>query len=101
MVEVIKVPSHKLTAKLIILLWILVIVCNNVYAHVPDINNFTEALEASLNDNGVVTIEFPHLLNLIELCQFDKIYHEHYSYFSLTSIQKIISGLSANQIDSF
>lgn len=66
------------------------IVCNNVYAHVPDINNFTEALEASLNDNGVVTIEFPHLLNLIELCQFDTIYHEHYSYLSVSTVSNIL-----------
>ena len=67
------------------------IVCNNVYAHVPDINNFTEALEVSLNDNGVVTIEFPHLLNLIELCQFDTIYHEHYSYLSVDTVSKIFA----------
>lgn len=67
------------------------IVCNNVYAHVPDINNFTEALEISLNDNGILTIEFPHLLNLIELCQFDTIYHEHYSYLSVDTVSKIFA----------
>ena len=65
------------------------IVCNNVYAHVPDINDFTEALEISLGKNGVITIEFPHLLNLLEQCQFDTIYHEHYSYLSITTVQKI------------
>lgn len=65
------------------------VTCNNVYAHVPDINDFTEALYTSLGDNGVVTIEFPHLLNLIDLCQFDTIYHEHYSYLSVATVQRI------------
>ena len=64
------------------------IACNNVYAHVPDINDFTQAIELSLNENGVVTIEFPHLLNLIEKCQFDTVYHEHYSYLSVSTVQK-------------
>ena len=62
------------------------VICNNVYAHVPDINDFTAALEISLSDNGVVTIEFPHLLQLIKKCQFDTIYHEHYSYLSLRTV---------------
>lgn len=67
------------------------IICNNVYAHVPDINDFTNAIETSLSDNGVVTIEFPHLKNLIEKCQFDTIYHEHYSYLSVSTVSKIFS----------
>lgn len=67
------------------------IICNNVYAHVPDINDFTEALEISLSENGVLTIEFPHLLNLVEDCQFDTIYHEHLSYFSVQTVQNIFS----------
>ena len=65
------------------------IICNNVYAHVPDINDFTRAIEISLNENGVVSIEFPHLLNLIKFCQFDTIYHEHFSYLSVKTVKRI------------
>lgn len=65
------------------------VICNNVYAHVPDINDFTKALKESLKDDGVVTLEFPHLLNLIKQCQFDTIYHEHYSYLSVRTVSEI------------
>ncbi len=65
------------------------VICNNVYAHVPDINDFTKALETSLKDDAVVTLEFPHLLNLIKQCQFDTIYHEHYSYLSVRTVSGI------------
>lgn len=65
------------------------IVCNNVYAHVPDINDFTKAIEKSLKDDAVVTLEFPHLLNLIQKCQFDTMYHEHYSYLSVKTVKQI------------
>ena len=65
------------------------VICNNVYAHVPDINDFTKALETSLKDDAVVTLEFPHLLNLIKQCQFDTIYHEHYSYLSVRTVSEI------------
>ena len=65
------------------------IICNNVYAHVPDINDFTAGLKILLNDEGVITIEFPHLLNLMNLKQFDTIYHEHYSYLSLRIVREI------------
>ena len=65
------------------------IICNNVYAHVPDINDFTKAIEISLSGNGVVSIEFPHLLNLIKFCQFDTIYHEHFSYLSVKTVKRI------------
>lgn len=68
------------------------ITCNNVYAHVPDINDFTEALQISLSDEGVVTIEFPHLLNLVSRCQFDTIYHEHYSYLSVQTVKNIFAS---------
>ena len=68
------------------------IVCNNVYAHVPDINDFTEALQISLSEEGVVTIEFPHLLELIKNCQFDTIYHEHYSYLSVQTVKDIFAS---------
>ncbi len=65
------------------------IICNNVYAHVPDINDFTRAIEISLSENGVVSVEFPHLLNLIKFCQFDTIYHEHFSYLSVKTVKRI------------
>jgi 2-polyprenyl-3-methyl-5-hydroxy-6-metoxy-1,4-benzoquinol methylase len=69
---------------------------NNVLAHVPDINDFVAGFTALLKANGVATFEFPHLLNLIELNQFDTIYHEHFSYLSLTAVQHIFAanGLS-------
>ena len=69
---------------------------NNVLAHVPDINDFVAGFTALLKPNGVATFEFPHLLNLIELNQFDTIYHEHFSYLSLSSVQQIFAanGLS-------
>jgi SAM-dependent methyltransferase len=62
---------------------------NNVYAHVPDINDFTQGIQTLLKPEGVVTLEFPHLLELIKHTQFDTVYHEHYSYLSLTSVQRI------------
>lgn len=66
------------------------VVANNVLAHVPDINDFVAAFGHLLKPHGVVTFEFPHLLNLIAQNQFDTIYHEHYSYLSLTSVQRIL-----------
>jgi len=65
------------------------IVANNVFAHVPDIDDFTAGLKAALKPGGTVTLEFPHLLNLIRLNQFDTVYHEHYSYLSLHTVQQI------------
>lgn len=62
------------------------IVGNNVYAHVPDINDFTNGIKMLLKVEGTVTLEFPHLMRLIEHTQFDTIYHEHFSYFSLYSV---------------
>lgn len=62
---------------------------NNVYAHVPDINDFTQGIQTLLKPEGVVTLEFPHLLELIKHTQFDTVYHEHYSYLSLTSVQRV------------
>ena len=69
---------------------------NNVLAHVPDINDFVAGFSVLLKPNGVATFEFPHLLNLIELVQFDTIYHEHFSYLSLTAVQHIfaVNGLT-------
>jgi SAM-dependent methyltransferase len=68
---------------------------NNVYAHVPDINDFTKGLAAALKPNGVVTLEFPHLMRMVEFRQFDTVYHEHYSYLSLQTVSRIFesSGL--------
>ena len=62
---------------------------NNVYAHVPDINDFTTGLKSALKPEGVITLEFPHLLQLINQTQFDTIYHEHFSYLSLGTVNRI------------
>ncbi|MEO9298570.1 class I SAM-dependent methyltransferase [Devosia alba] len=64
---------------------------NNVLAHVPDINDFVGGMPLVLNPEGVVTLEFPHLLNLLTLNQFDTIYHEHYTYLSLTALEPIFA----------
>jgi SAM-dependent methyltransferase len=68
------------------------IIANNVYAHVPDINDFTKGLKAALKINGTLSLEFPHLLNLIEYTQFDTIYHEHFSYLSLNTVDHIFAS---------
>jgi SAM-dependent methyltransferase len=65
---------------------------NNVYAHVPDINDFTRGLAALLKPEGVVTLEFPHLMRLIEHTQFDTVYHEHFSYLSLGAVSRIFAA---------
>ncbi len=65
---------------------------NNVYAHVPDINDFTAGMKGLLAPTGVVTLEFPHLLQLIKNSQFDTIYHEHFSYLSLLAVEKIFAA---------
>ena len=65
---------------------------NNVYAHVPDINDFTRGLKAALKPGGVVTLEFPHLMRLIENAQFDTIYHEHFSYLSLNTVARMFEA---------
>ena len=67
------------------------IIGNNVYAHVPDINDFTRGLKAALKLSGIITLEFPHLMRLIEQTQFDTIYHEHFSYLSLYTVSRIFS----------
>lgn len=72
---------------------------NNVYAHVPDINDFTEGLATVLKPQGVVTLEFPHLMRLIEHCQFDTVYHEHYSYLSLAAVRRIFAGAGLRVFD--
>ena len=67
------------------------IIGNNVLAHVPDLNDFVKGLKILLKPNGIITLEFPHILQLIQKNQFDTIYHEHFSYFSLFTTQKIFS----------
>jgi SAM-dependent methyltransferase len=64
---------------------------NNVLAHVPDLNDFVASLKLLLAPHGVLTLEFPHLLRLIDESQFDTIYHEHFSYFSFLTAQRILA----------
>ena len=68
------------------------IAANNVLAHVPDINDFAAGFTALLKPAGVATFEFPHLLRLVQENQFDTIYHEHYSYLSLTAVARIFTA---------
>ena len=68
------------------------IIGNNVLAHVPNLNDFVRGLKILLKPNGIITMEFPHLLQLIQQNQFDTIYHEHFSYFSFLVVQKIFSS---------
>jgi SAM-dependent methyltransferase len=65
---------------------------NNVLAHVPDVNDFVEGMKILLKPQGVITMEFPHLMQLMEQNQFDTIYHEHFSYFSFLTVQKIFAA---------
>jgi hypothetical protein len=65
---------------------------NNVLAQVPDLNDFVEGLKILLKPNGVLTLEFPHLLRLIERNEFDTIYHEHFSYFSMLTTARILEA---------
>ena len=67
------------------------IVGNNVLAHVPNLNDFVKGLKILLKPTGIITLEFPHILQLIQKNQFDTIYHEHFSYFSLVTSRKIFS----------
>jgi SAM-dependent methyltransferase len=74
---------------------------NNVYAHVPDINDFTRGLKAALKSGGTITLEFPHLMRLIEHTQFDTVYHEHFSYLSLYTVARIfeLAGLRISDVE--
>jgi SAM-dependent methyltransferase len=77
------------------------VIGNNVYAHVPNINDFTLAISRILKPNGVVTLEFPHAENLILKNQFDTVYHEHFSYLSLIAVQRVFTsnGLRVFDVD--
>jgi hypothetical protein len=74
-------------------------VANNVLAHVPDINDFAEGFSVLLAPEGVATFEFPHLVNLIDQCQFDTIYHEHYSYLALTVVSNLFADKGMRVFD--
>jgi hypothetical protein len=75
------------------------IIGNNVYAHVPDINDFTLGLKTVLKANGTITLEFPHLMRLIEFSQFDTVYHEHYSYLSLGTVSRVFKSAGLKIFD--
>jgi 2-polyprenyl-3-methyl-5-hydroxy-6-metoxy-1,4-benzoquinol methylase len=64
---------------------------NNVLAHVPALNDFVRGMKIALKPTGVITLEFPHLLRLMEGNQFDTIYHEHFSYFSFLTVEKVLA----------
>ena len=74
---------------------------NNVYAHVPDINDFTRGLKAALKPGGTITLEFPHLMQLLAHTQFDTVYHEHFSYLSLFIVSRIFqaAGLRIRDVE--
>jgi len=76
------------------------VVGNNVLAHIPSINDLMQGLKTLLRPGGVVSMEFPHLLSLIEQNQFDTIYHEHYSYYSLTTVERIFSAFGLKLYDA-
>jgi SAM-dependent methyltransferase len=78
-----------------------IIIANNVLAHVPDINDFISGFALLLKPHGVATFEFPHLIKLVHNNQFDTIYHEHFSYLSLTSVRNIFhkNGLSIFDVE--
>ena len=77
------------------------VVANNVFAHVPDIRSFAAGLRALVKDDGMVTLEFPHLLRLIEGRQYDTIYHEHYSYLSMLTSSRALAtaGLRVTDVE--
>jgi hypothetical protein len=75
------------------------VAANNVFAHVPDIRGFAVGLRALVKDDGMVTLEFPHLLRLIERRQYDTIYHEHFSYLSLLTSSRALETAGLRVVD--
>ena len=75
------------------------VAANNVFAHVPDIRGFASGLRALVKDEGMVTLEFPHLLRLIERRQYDTIYHEHFSYLSLLTSSRALATTGLRVVD--
>ncbi|MEJ7679543.1 MAG: methyltransferase domain-containing protein [Segetibacter sp.] len=86
-----KLRSHNVKADLLL--------GNNVLAHVPDINDFVSGMKQILKDKGVITMEFPHLMQLIENNQFDTIYHEHYSYLSFYTVKQVFEAAGLEMFD--
>jgi SAM-dependent methyltransferase len=72
---------------------------NNVLAHVPDLNDFVEGVRVLLKPTGTATFEFPHLLRLVEETEFDTIYHEHFSYFSLLAVRRVFAAHRLDVVD--
>jgi 2-polyprenyl-3-methyl-5-hydroxy-6-metoxy-1,4-benzoquinol methylase len=75
------------------------IIGNNVYAHVPDINDFTRGLKILLKPGGTITLEFPHLMQMVAQGQFDTAYHEHFSYFSLGVVARMFAAVGLRVFD--
>ena len=75
------------------------IAANNVLAHVPDLKDFVRGFKVLLKPDGVITVEFPHLLRLMRENQFDTIYHEHFSYFSLLVVERVFAGANLDLFD--
>jgi SAM-dependent methyltransferase len=80
-----------------------VIIANNVMAHVPDLNGFVEGMRILIADDGVITIENPYVRELVQDCEFDTIYHEHFCYFSCTAVDNLMRrhGLFLNHVELF
>jgi SAM-dependent methyltransferase len=80
-----------------------VIIANNVMAHVPDLNGFVAGMKLLLADDGLITVENPYVRDLVDHCEFDTIYHEHYCYFSCSSVQALVRrhGLWLNDVEYF
>ena len=75
------------------------IIGNNVFAHVPDINDFTQGMTDLLESGGTITLEFPHLMRLLEFNQFDTVYHEHFSYLGLAAVNRILAAAGLRLFD--
>ena len=80
-----------------------VVIANNVMAHTPDLNGFVEGISILLADDGIATIENPYVRELVDHCEFDTIYHEHFSYFSCTSVERLLRrhGLRLVRVQPF
>jgi SAM-dependent methyltransferase len=80
-----------------------VIIANNVMAHVPDLNGFVAGMKVLLADDGIITVENPYVRDLIDHCEFDTIYHEHYCYFSCSSVHRLMRrhDLWLNHVEYF
>lgn len=75
------------------------LIANNVLAHVPNLNDFVEGMRIALAPGGTITIEFPHLLQIMRHSQFDTMYHEHYSYLSLLAVRRVLAAHGLDVVD--